>query len=122
MIAVPLAGLILLGAGCNEPTYIVYVHNDPCSIRSWDDDIIDELRIFPKDRVVFINATSTQLTIKFGDGTPNTVFDETEVVIEPNKRAMLSVKSDATGSLTYVISPCDSSMPGSPKVVVGDPP
>jgi hypothetical protein len=111
--------LAILGAGCSEPpTYIVYIDEDGCNAVDLDGNKIDPLWVFPKDRVVWINTASMEMTIKFEDVS---IFGVEDVPVAPGKRAILTVKSDATGSVDYSITPCSGGS-GSPKVNVGDRP
>ncbi len=111
--------MAILGAGCTQsPTYIVYINENGCTAVDLDGNKIDPLWVFPDDRVVWVNTSSKEMTIKFEDVS---IFGVEDVPVEIGKRATLTVKSDATGSMDYSITPCSGGS-GTPKVKVGDRP
>jgi hypothetical protein len=120
LIAVLLAiAMIPIMGGCDEPQYIVYVEKSGCTAKTWDGDKIDDLWVFPKDRVVWVNIDDEEVTIKFLD---INIFGVDAVTIPKGKRAKLQVKSDATGSTDYIIVDGTNCEPAAPTVKVGDPP
>ena len=135
LIGLSLVSMMVLIAGCatkgyvdagdSVPTHVVYVDSDPCGLHSMDGDTIYNLWVFPKDKVAWVNTSAEVLTVTFDSEPPKLIFDVTEVVIKPGHKVTLTVKADATGSLTCDIKECEidpHATLGLPKVIVGEGP
>jgi hypothetical protein len=115
-----LTAVVVFAAGCTTIVtgYIVYIDNDICQARSWDGDTIEDLWVLPGDKVVWVNTSEKELTLKFES---DAIFGAKEVVVAAGKRATTNVVDGASGSVEYMVVPCDGGV-GTPRVRVGAPP
>lgn len=118
LVTIALAAFV---TGCEgPPTYIVYVdETPPCMFETWDGNEIEELVVYPKDRVVIANIGDKKLTITFQS---NVIFGVDSVEINSHKRAILTVQDDASGEVKYSIVGASGCPISEPKVKTGDPP
>ena len=110
----------------SKQTYIVYVHDDPCCIKSWNGNVIDQLWALPDDDVGWVNRATQKMTITFNEGTePNAVFEEKSISIGVNGSVETTVTGSLKGETDCNITPCVSELPiieAAPKVKVGEGP
>jgi hypothetical protein len=112
--------LLISGLGCEQaPTVTVYIDHDACWAVDADGNKIEPLWVFPKDRVVWVNSSDEDKTIKFDDAT---IFGVTDVPVAIGARAILTVKADASGTISYNIVPNHDCPTGAPKVSAGSGP
>jgi hypothetical protein len=109
--------MLLPGLGCEPaPTITVYIDHDACWAVDADGDKIETLWVFPNDRVVWVNSSDEDKTIKFDDAT---IFGATDFPVAIGERAILTVEADASGTISYNIVPNHDCPTGSPRVATG---
>ena len=110
---------ILLVFGCEPPpTHILYITDFSCIARDAAGNIIDPLWLFPGDRVVWVNSSNREVTVKFED---ERAFGMEEWTIASGRREIVYVKAEEEMAVDYIITPCEDP-PGTPKAIFPPPP
>lgn len=114
--------LLPLAVGCATSHYVeIYVAGSGSSCDLTADmgrSSIEEVYVFPKDVIVWVNTTDGDVEIEVDTG----VLPVTFLKLAPGKRAMTPVLTAAGGDTFPISVKCADGGVSGPKIVVGDPP